>query len=693
MCAAFISQAPAIIAESDVNTMTEFWTFPRARDPYSRQMLVCVLVMNQDSSNNAWFLPFQGQIGECLRRSGVSVLQISICNLCAFLAAAIIPIPALRAFAFQAAVLTAVNLFTMLTLFPAALALDLRRVKSGRVDLLCCYKAPQNPSVAAILKEKRARKEDRGESALADESQQRLSKLAGSGKSAAEEAKEEAILESAHSPPKWSLDWFAARHYGYWITRSPVKVVATTMAISLTVFGVYGAFKMEDGLRITDVVPRNTTVYRFLSAQSDYFGFYNMYAVTQGHFEYPQNQALLYDYHNAFVRVPSIIKDDDGGLPEFWLSLFRTWLTKLQSAFDEDYASGAIYEGGWHRNASEYGVMAYKLMVQTGHVDYPVDETLLLRSRLVDSHGIINPSAFYNYLSAWYSNDAMAYSFSQVNIVPTPKEWLHDARDTDLRVPKSQPIAYAQIPFYLGQVGETETIVAAITQIRAICQRFESERGLPNFPRGFPFTFWEQYLTLRFWLAVALASILAAVFIVLAFVLWNARLGGVVVVVIALLLVQLVGFMSAVGIRLSAIPAVILIIAAGLGVQFTLHVCMVRIEFVAIQRRVDTQTFLTFFAGLPDQHRQQEPQSDRVPEAHVRSRLPRRRLHLCRHSHARLLPLRLHIQVRTKSKTRAARESRAGDLRHLISSRFENDNRAPSKRSLSVGLLRLNPTY
>jgi patched 1 protein len=70
-------------------------------------------------------------------------------------------------------------------------------------------------------------------------------------------------------------------------------------------------------------VPRNTSVYRFLSDSEDHFGFYNMFAVTQGHFEYPQNQPLLHDYHNAFVRVPNIIKDDDGGLPEFWLSLFR----------------------------------------------------------------------------------------------------------------------------------------------------------------------------------------------------------------------------------------------------------------------------------------------------------------------------------------------------------------------------------
>jgi len=88
-------------------------------------------------------------------------------------------------------------------------------------------------------------------------------------------------------------------------------------------------------------------------------------------------------------------------------------------------------------------------MVQTGHVDYPIDMTLVTKNRLVDSHGIINPSAFYNYLSAWYSNDAMAYSFSQASLVPAPKEWMHDPIDYGLKIPKSQPIILARIPFYL----------------------------------------------------------------------------------------------------------------------------------------------------------------------------------------------------------------------------------------------------
>ena len=44
---------------------------------------------------------FQEQIGECLKRTGVSVLLTSVSNMLAFFVAAIIPIPALRAFALQ----------------------------------------------------------------------------------------------------------------------------------------------------------------------------------------------------------------------------------------------------------------------------------------------------------------------------------------------------------------------------------------------------------------------------------------------------------------------------------------------------------------------------------------------------------------------------------------------------------------
>lgn len=284
--------------------------------------------------------------------------------------------------------------------------------------------------------------------------------------------------------------------------------------IAIILTSVWGATKVKDGLDLTDIVPENTGEHEFLSRQEKYFGFYNMYAVTQGDFEYPTNQKLLYEYHDQFVRIPNIIKNDNGGLTKFWLSLFRDWLLDLQVAFDKEVASGCITQEYWCKNASDEGILAYKLMVQTGHVDNPIDKSLITAGhRLVDKDGIINPKAFYNYLSAWATNDALAYGASQGNLKPQPQRWIHSPEDVHLEIKKSSPLIYTQLPFYLSGLSDTDSIKALIRSVRDLCLKYEA-KGLPNFPSGIPFLFWEQYLYLRTSLLLALACALAAVFIV-----------------------------------------------------------------------------------------------------------------------------------------------------------------------------------
>lgn len=88
-----------------------------------------------------------------------------------------------------------------------------------------------------------------------------------------------------------------------------------------------------------------------------------------------------------------------------------------------------------------------------------------LQVRLVDGEGIINPKAFYNYLSAWASNDAWAYGASQGNLHPEPRLWYHVAEDFELKIPKSAPLVYTQLPFYLHGLGDTQHITHLIAQV------------------------------------------------------------------------------------------------------------------------------------------------------------------------------------------------------------------------------------
>lgn len=551
--------------------------------------------------------------GEILKRSGVSILLSSVSNACAFFAAAIIPIPALRAFSLQAGILVLFNLATLLLVFPAIMSLDMKRRVANRVDLLCCLAgvvsigssdceadAPKVTSVqpAAPVELK---KMDRCGKAAPGCSTPTLTKKApvtinsavqqgnvAAGDCEADPALDPLIHGVAPTPAvecqTWTLSKFARHSYGRLLLKTPVKVLGMVAFIVLLAASVWGMSKVKNGLDLTDIVPHQTSEYSFLAAHDKYFGFYNMYAVTQGNFEYPNNQRLLYEYHDAFTRVSTIIKNDDGGLPEFWLSLFRDWLIGLQRAFDRDQASGCINQERWFANASDDAILAYKLLVQTGHVDNPIDKSLVGQVRLVDGDGIINPKAFYNYLTAWVTNDALAYSASQTSLRPQPRQWYHNAGDVELKIPKSQPIIYAQLPFYLNNLGSTEEITDMIEQVRGICKKFE-DRGLPNFPAGIPFTFWEQYLKLRFFLFLALACVLVAIFLVLCVSLMSIWAATVAVFVLAAMVLQLFGVMGLLGIKLSAAPAVILIMAVGVGVDFTIHILVGFVTSIGARNR------------------------------------------------------------------------------------------------------------
>ncbi|KAG7203232.1 hypothetical protein KM043_010333 [Ampulex compressa] len=535
-------------------------------------------------------VPSGEQTGVVLKRTGLSVLLTGLSNVSAFFAAAIIPIPALRVFCLQAGILLLFNLAAMLLVFPAMVSLDLRRRRSGRSDILCCCL----PAVSSIAKNKytgrnsngtakqtvaRAIPPERRETCtqiLTSQNVQNESWVGGNMIDADfdKQCTEEDTLTGCSQDDclSFSLTQLAARHYAPFVTRPATKVFGMMILVAVLAGSVWQTMRVSDGLELTDLVPQNSNEHAFLAAQAKHFGFYNMYAVTGRDFEYPNNQKLLYEYHDAFMRIKNVIKNDNGGLPEFWLSLFRDWLKGLQGAFDKEYGSGCITQERWYKNASDEAILAYKLLVQTGHVDNPIDKSLITQVRLVDSEGIINPRAFYNYLSAWASNDALAYGASQANLRPEPRQWIY-TNDHELKIPKSMPLTYAQMPFYLHRLTDTKEITELIGSVRKLCRKFE-ERGLPNFPSGIPFLFWEQYMDLRSCLGIALLAALGASVVVVGILLLNLWAAMLVGTSLAAVVLQLLGIMGLCDIKLSAVPAVLLVVSVGIAVHFTVHICL-----------------------------------------------------------------------------------------------------------------------
>ncbi|XP_040911565.1 protein patched homolog 1 [Toxotes jaculatrix] len=598
-------------------------------------------------------IPFKERTGDCLRRTGTSVALTSINNMIAFFMAALVPIPALRAFSLQAAIVVVFNFAMVLLIFPAILSLDLHRREDKRLDVLCCLYSPCSDRVIHLSPHELS---DTGEqpptpttatahthqyaagSTITTSTQitttvQAFTQCDAAGQhivtilpptSQISTSPPSIILcpttqgqaitpsptttsvpdpygsqlftptssstrdllaqvEDSRSGKKcvplpflhWNLSSFAREKYAPLLLKPKSKAIVVVLFLGLLGLSLYGTTMVHDGLYLTDIVPRDTKEYDFIDAQFKYFSFYNMYLVTMDGFDYARSQRLLIQLHNAFNSVRYVVRDSDNKLPRMWLHYFHDWLRGLQAAFDADWQAGRITADSY-RNGTEDGALAYKLLIQTGSKKEPFNYSQLTSRRLVDAEGLIPPEVFYIYLTVWVSNDPLGYAASQANFYPHPREWIHDKYDTtgeNLRIPAAEPLEFAQFPFYLNGLRQASDFVEAIESVRAICDEF-SRKGVFNYPNGYPFLFWEQYIGLRHWFLLSISVVLACTFLVCAVLLLNPWTAGIIVFILAMMTVELFGIMGLIGIKLSAIPVVILIASVGIGVEFTVHIAL-----------------------------------------------------------------------------------------------------------------------
>uniref|UniRef100_A0A669DP72 Patched 2 n=1 Tax=Oreochromis niloticus TaxID=8128 RepID=A0A669DP72_ORENI len=551
-------------------------------------------------------IPFKERTGDCLRRTGTSVALTSINNMIAFFMAALVPIPALRAFSLQAAIVVVFNFAMVLLIFPAILSLDLHRREDKRLDILCCLYSPCSDRVIHLSPQELS---DAGEQPHTPTTATAHTHQYTAGSTITTTASPSptttsvpdpygsqlftptssstrdllAQVEDSRSGKKcvplpflhWNLSNFAREKYAPLLLKPKSKAAVVVLFLCLLGLSLYGTTMVHDGLYLTDIVPRDTKEYDFIDAQFKYFSFYNMYLVTMDGFDYARSQRLLIQLHNAFNSVRYVVRDSDNKLPRMWLHYFQDWLRGLQAAFDADWQAGRITADSY-RNGTEDGALAYKLLIQTGSKKEPFNYSQLTSRRLVDVEGLIPPEVFYIYLTVWVSNDPLGYAASQANFYPHPREWIHDKYDTtgeNLRIPAAEPLEFAQFPFYLNGLRQASDFVEAIESVRTICDEF-SRKGVFNYPNGYPFLFWEQYIGLRHWFLLSISVVLACTFLVCAILLLNPWTAGIIVFILAMMTVELFGIMGLIGIKLSAIPVVILIASVGIGVEFTVHIAL-----------------------------------------------------------------------------------------------------------------------
>lgn len=497
-----------------------------------------------------------------MRETGMSILCTSINNILSFLTGTLLPIPALRSFCAQSSILLTFNFIAILTIYPAIISIDLRRKKAQRRDLVCClYGDTREESYSMISKPKIQSKRIIGAPSEASIMQQF-------------DGITQAQMASSDDPAPWSLHSFIRYYYIPFISKPASKVAIIVGCCALLGASFIGMRQSTLGLELGDVLPEHTAPAQFLRARDKYFSFYPMFAVIKGpNIDYAHQQRQIDNYRQSIGSSKYVIKNKNEEPSEkYWLGLMRDWLISIQRGFDEEVAKGSFNLTSGTvigSNVSEDARLAHALMCSHGSLFGCAGR--VGKIRLVDASGIINSDGFYNYLTAWFNVDHMMYYVSQASFFPTPPKWELSKNHTENFIPAAEPLAYSQIPFYLTGLTDTAVIVDAIKDIRSVCERF-TDQGLPNFPQGIAFTFWEQYLFLTGNLMQAISIITISVFCVISVLLFNPWAALMVVCILGIMTCELAGFMGLVGIKLNPVSAVTLITAVGIGVEFTVHV-------------------------------------------------------------------------------------------------------------------------
>ncbi|KAL3080175.1 hypothetical protein niasHS_013847 [Heterodera schachtii] len=615
----------------------------------------------------------RNELGFLMRETGMSILTTSFNNIFAFWAGTILPIPALRSFCGQTAILLTTNLFGIFFIYPAFIALDLKRRKAGRRDLefLCyyCLCVDDDDNVDAETAHKIRRSDCQkgvvhklmAETADDDHKpdKKRVPAEPRFGTTAEEEDGTEP--EDEHHPhhgqqkPYFARRSFKpmvigrtapsavkyvqqpnghptgdgtvivqmpgshkARHrrpaqkqykiytlHGFLhivyiplLRRRAVKFAILVTMVALFALGIYGLSRSTIGLELSDVLPDNTAPAAFLKTRDKFFSFYPMAVVIRGaNVDFAAQQHQIDLLRRDIGLSPFVVKLPDGEPSErYWLQLFRDWLRGMQQRLDVAKQDGLLdnFDGDGTTpttattNSSSTSAAATTPKAKHHSPDLQIAYSLACSYgqnydcaragtvRLIDESGTINTEGFYNYLYGWHEYEQMFYAVSQASFYPRLRK-LRQGPPGPMKyryfIPPAPKPLFSRIPFYCDGLRDTPTIMRMIREIRAISENY-SRAGLPNYPEGVAFTFWEQYLHLDYYLVLAIGIISVSVFCVISTIIFNPWAAALVTCVVASMTVELAGFMGLAGVKLNPISSVTLITAVGIGVEFTAHVAL-----------------------------------------------------------------------------------------------------------------------
>ncbi|KAH7916135.1 patched family-domain-containing protein [Hygrophoropsis aurantiaca] len=490
--------------------------FPTPRSPSQshRSPFESTQEESVDTASVPLYLSPEERVARTLARMGPSILLSTVTETVAFALGALVPMPAVRNFALYAAGSVILNAVLQVTVFVSALALDLRRVESSRVDCFPCMRLP--PRIALL------------DAPLSSNGLGRIAR-------------------------------FIRRHYAPWLLQPFVKGVVLLAFAGVFVLSVISMQHIELGLDQRLALPSESYLNSYFDNLDVYLDvgppvYFVSHDIDVTHRDGQQELCGRFTTCNDFSVANILEAERKRPTSSFlsqptasWIDDFLKWLDpametccRVRKADSSRFCSARDSE---------------RLCQPCLYGKEPAWNITMV--------GLPEGDEFMRYLQQWL-------------ISPTDEECPLAGKASfgtalALDVDRNSVVA-SHFRTSHSPLRSQQDFINSFAAGHRIADEISERTGSKVFPYSLHYVFFDQYAHIIAITQEILGLGLASVLVVTALLLGSWRTGTIVTGVVALTVVSVMGVMSVWGISLNAISLVNLVISLGIAVEFCAHI-------------------------------------------------------------------------------------------------------------------------
>mmetsp|Transcript_24419 Transcript_24419/g.36747 ORF Transcript_24419/g.36747 Transcript_24419/m.36747 type:complete len:664 (-) Transcript_24419:253-2244(-) len=447
-------------------------------------------------------------LAEVFKQAGVGVTLTSLCNICAFAAGILLPVPAMSDFCLAAAVVAAMNYMTMMTVVPGLLVMEAKRIKRREPEIsvfYCCHR-------------------------------RRLKSAAAAGEEPAE------LSESGVVTSEQRFVSFLKGPFSSALTNPVTKALALPVVAALVGATLWSISRKSIGYKVSDMVPQGTSLSRALELSFQEFTLFpSMLCFVD--VDVPTQQAAMLELYSRVTSTPTTSPGDT--LP--YLTMFYFHLLSKGQETVPGHPNQTFAEQGWQL----HGSYIHQLWAQFGIASQD-SETFYQQYSQFKHMPLDDPAkAFVPGNDAFASADVSAVNeFSHLEGRP-------DA-----------PLRFSFFRFYQKDLQSDQDYLDSIQEVRAIVD--DSPLRGRAFPAGPIFTFWSVFVELEGALLRAMVVDMGIIFCCTLLLLRSPIAALLSTLACSMIVLEVYGICMTF-LQFNIFIAATLLAAAGISVEFTAH--------------------------------------------------------------------------------------------------------------------------